>query len=216
MQDALEKLRLTIVDGDEDVAAEITEELIKSGANPLEVIEHAITPALKEVGEKLETGEVFIPDLILAGEAARVSTELLTPIIVKMGGAKYIGKIVLGVVEGDTHDIGKNIVKSMLIAAGFEVIDLGTNVTAQQFIDSINSEKPAILGASAYTSATALELGRLNEALEKAGVRRNVKFVIGGAGVYRDDLLRFGADAYGYDASEAVEVCLRLVGKKAS
>jgi len=213
MQESFEKLKLTIVDGDEDLAAEITEELIKSDANPLDIIEQAITPALKEVGEKLETGEVFIPDLILAGEAARVSTDILTPLIVKMGGAKYIGKVVLGVVEGDTHDIGKNIVKSMLIAAGFEVIDLGTNVAAQQFIDSIKKEKPAIVGASAYTSATAVELGRLNEALEKAEVRRQIKLLIGGAGVYRDDLLRFGADAYGYDASEAVDVCMRLNGK---
>jgi methanogenic corrinoid protein MtbC1 len=213
MQESYEKLRLAIVDGDDDVAAEITEELVKSDANPLDIIEHAITPALKEVGEKLETGEAFIPDLILAGEAARVSTDILTPLIVKMGGAKYIGKVILGVVEGDTHDIGKNIVKSMLIAAGFEVIDLGTNVTAQQFIDSIGKEKPGIVGASAYTSATAVELGKLNEALEKAEVRRQIKLLIGGAGVYRDDLPRFGADAYGDDANEAVDVCMRLNGK---
>lgn len=215
MQADLTKLRKAVIDGDDDAAASITEALLSSNANPLEIIEQAITPALKEVGQKLETGEVFIPDLILAGEAARASTDILTPVIAKIGGAKYIGKILLGVVEGDTHDIGKNIVKAMLIAAGFEVIDLGTNVSAQQFLESIETENPDILGASAYTSATAVELGRLNEALEKAGVRKKIKLLIGGAGVYRDDLFRFGADAYGYDASEAVEVCMRLTGKKA-
>lgn len=215
MQEDFTKLKMAVIDGDDDAAANITEALLNSNANPLEIIEQAITPALKEIGQKLETGEVFIPDLILAGEAARVSTDILTPVIAKIGGAKYIGKVLLGVVEGDTHDIGKNIVKAMLVAAGFEVIDLGTNVTAQQFIESIEKEKPNILGASAYTSATAVELGRLNEALEKAGVRKKIKLIIGGAGVYRDDLIRFGADAYGYDASEAVEVCMRLIGKKA-
>lgn len=212
MHEDLEKLRLAIIDGDEDAAASITEALLSSNVNPLEVIEGAVTPALKEVGQKLVEGEIFIPDLILAGEAAKVSTNLLTPAIAKIGGAKYVGKIVLGVVEGDTHDIGKNIVKAMLVAAGFEVVDLGTTVSAQQFIDAIETEKPDIVGASAYTSPTALEIGRLTEALEKAGVRNKVKVIIGGAGVYRDDLLRFGADAYGYDAAEAVEVCLRLVG----
>jgi 5-methyltetrahydrofolate--homocysteine methyltransferase len=213
MQEDLSKLRLAIIDGDEDAAASITEALLSGNVDPVKIIDGAVTPALKEVGQKLATGEIFIPDLILAGEAAKASTNILTPAIARTGGAKYIGKIILGVVEGDTHDIGKNIVKAMLIAAGFEVIDLGTTVSAHQFIDAIKTEKPNIVGASAYTSPTALEIGRLTEALEKTGVRNTVKVVIGGAGVYRDDLLRFGADAYGYDAAEAVEICLRLVGR---
>lgn len=208
-----EKLKNAIIDGDDDVAEEIVSALLDTDDDLLMIIEKAIKPGLDEVGSKLVAGEMFIPDLILAGEAAKVAINLITPKLQDGGMAGRLGRILMGVVEGDTHDIGKNIVKAMLIGAGFDVIDLDTNVTPSKFIEAVKKYNPDIVGASAYTSATANELGRLNEAFIEAGVRDKFKFIIGGAGVYRDDIVRFGADNFGYDALEAVNVCKRLVKK---
>ncbi len=204
-------LKEAILEGDDDIAEEIVSKLLAGDLDPIQIIEQAVKPGLDVVGTKLVEGEMFIPDLILAGEAAKKAIDLITPKLQKSKRNGDQGKILLGVVEGDTHDIGKNIVRAMLIAAGFEVVDLDTNVPPEKFIESIKNNKPDIVGASAYTSATAVEIGNLNEAFIKAGVRDSFKLVIGGAGVYRDDVVRFGADAFGYDALEAVQICQRMV-----
>jgi len=213
-QMSIEKLKSEILDGDDDAAVVTTEKLLKEDTPPLDVIDQAIKPALNELSEKLACGEMFVPDLILAGEAAKASMKLLKPVLAKAGGGKNIGKVLLGVVEGDTHDIGKDLVGAMLTAAGFEVLDLETNVSPSRFIEAIREYEPDIVGASAYTSASATELGRLNDALKDAGLRDRIKILIGGASVYRDDIPRFGADDFGYDALEAVHAAKRMVGKK--
>ncbi|MBC8392206.1 MAG: cobalamin B12-binding domain-containing protein [Deltaproteobacteria bacterium] len=211
---SIEKLKTMILDGDDDEAIVVTEKLLKDNKSPLDVIEQAIRPALNELSEKLACGEMFVPDLILAGEAAKASMNLLKPLLAKAGGGKTVGKILVGVVEGDTHDIGKDLVGAMLTAAGFEVIDLDTNVSPNHFIEAIRKYEPDIVGASAYTSASAMELGRLNDALIDAGLRDRIKLLIGGASVYRDDIPRFGADDFGYDALEAVHAAKRMVGAR--
>lgn len=209
---SFDRLRTIIVDGDDEKAEVLTTELLDDGADPLDVIEKAVKPALVEVSEKLDSREMFIPDLILAGEAAKVCINLVAPALASRGGGNSIGTIVLGVVEGDTHDIGKDLVRAMLIAAGFEVIDLETNVSPDQFIEAIKKHKPQVVGASAYTSASAQEIARLNVALQEAGLRDGVKLLIGGAAVYRDDIMRYGADEFGQDAVEAVSMAKLLVG----
>lgn len=208
---SIDSLRTSIVNGDDETAEALTVELMKNGANPLDLIENAIKPALVEVSGKLDCREMFIPDLILAGEAAKVCINHLTPSLMGKKG-NYIGKVVMGVVEGDTHDIGKDLVRAMLISAGFEVIDLETNVSPGRFIEAIKEHRPQVVGASAYTSASAQEIARLSAALEEAGVRKDVKLLIGGAAVYRDDITRYGADEYGRDANEAVAMAKHLIG----
>ncbi len=209
---SIERLKTAILDGDDDLSKAITEELVKAGKDPMEVIFQAIKPALTELSGKLACGEAFVPDLILSGEAAKACMNLLTPILSKSTGGEFLGVVVLGVVEGDTHDIGKDLVKAMLIAGGFQVVDLETNVSPGRFIEAIRKYNPQILGASAYTSASAEEIGRLNDALIDAGLRDRIKLLIGGAAVYRDDVPRFGADDFGYDALEAVHLAKRMVG----
>ena len=204
-------LKQAIIEGEDDVAPQLVEEILASDIDPMRIIDESIRPGLEEVGKQLLSGDMFIPDLILAGEAARVSINLITPRLKKHKIRDSKGKILLGVVHGDTHDIGKNIVKSMLIAAGFDIKDLDTNVSPELFIENIKDFQPDIVGASAYTSATAVEIGKLNDKLKEANLRDQFKLIIGGAGVYRDDTVRFGADAFGYDALEAVQVCERLM-----
>ena len=208
----LDGLRKAIVDGDDDTSKALTEKLLADGTDPTVLLEEAVKPALAEVSEGLTCKELFIPDLILSGEAAKVCMNQLTPLLAKKAGGKSIGKVVIGVVEGDTHDIGKDLVRAMLIAGGFDVVDLETNVSPNHFIEAIKENKPQIVAASAYTSASAGEIGRLVESLQTAGVRDQVKVLIGGAAVYRDDVIRFGADDFGYDAAEAVVVAKRMVG----
>lgn len=208
---SIESLKTAIVDGDDETAKAVTEELVKVGTAPLDVIESAVQPALTEVSDKLVCGEMFISDLILTGEAAKACINLITPLLEKAGGGKYLGKVVLGVVEGDTHDIGKDLVKAMLTGAGFDVVDLETNVFPSRFIEAIRKHNPQIVGASAYTSASAHEIPKLNQALIEANVRDRIKLLIGGASVYRDDVPTYGADDFGYDALEAVQVAKRMV-----
>jgi 5-methyltetrahydrofolate--homocysteine methyltransferase len=208
---SIERLKTAILDGDDDAAIELTEELVKSGIDPMQVIEQAVKPALNELSGKIACGEAFIPDLILSGEAAKATMNLLTPLFAKTAEGDFLGQVVLGVVEGDTHDIGKDLVKAMLIAAGFQVVDLETNTSPGRFIEAIRKYSPQIVGASAYTSASAEEIGRLNAALIDAGLRDRIKLLIGGAAVYRDDVPRFGADEFGYDALEAVHLAKRMV-----
>jgi 5-methyltetrahydrofolate--homocysteine methyltransferase len=208
---SIERLKTAILDGDDDAAIELTEELVKSGIDPMQVIEQAVKPALNELSGKIACGEAFIPDLILSGEAAKATMNLLTPLLAKAAEGDFLGQVVLGVVEGDTHDIGKDLVKAMLIAAGFQVVDLETNTSPGRFIEAIRKYSPQIVGASAYTSASAEEIGRLNAALIDAGLRDRIKLLIGGAAVYRDDVPRFGADEFGYDALEAVHLAKRMV-----
>jgi 5-methyltetrahydrofolate--homocysteine methyltransferase len=173
----------------------------------MRIINEAVKPGLDVVSVKVDTGEMFIPDLIMAGEAAKVSIDLITPLLRGGDSDGYKAKILMGVVVTDTHDIGKNVVKALLVADGFEVIDLGVDVAHEVFVENIISQKPLILAASAYTSASARGLGVLNEKLKEAGVRDDVIFLIGGAGVYSSDVPIVGADAYGADANEAVALC---------
>lgn len=205
--DKLNELKLAIIDGDDFLAQELVESMIDTIDDPMRIINEAVKPGLDVVGTKLENGELFIPDLIMAGEAGKVCIGLVTPRLKEASSSSYKGRVVMGVVHGDTHDIGKNVVKAMLIANGYEIIDLDTNVSPEKFIETIRRSKPHIVAASAYTSATAMSIGTLIEKITEAGLRDKVKMLIGGAGVFSADVERFGADSYGEDAIEAIQEC---------
>ena len=207
--DAESKLREAIIGGESDAARKETQGLLKSGVPPVDIIK-SMGKAMQTVGKKYEDMEYFVPDLVMSAEAMNEGLKLILP---KLGsaGSVFKGKIVMGVCKGDTHDIGKNIVVAMLRGGGFNVVDLGIDVSPQKFIETINKEKPQIVGASSYISTTIDELKKLNEEMKKAGVRTKVKYLIGGASVYPKHVQDVGADAFANDAIEAVEVANKLV-----
>jgi 5-methyltetrahydrofolate--homocysteine methyltransferase len=206
---AQERLAEAVVGGESEAAAKATQELLKSGISPIEIIK-SMGKAMDVVGKKYEAKEYFVPDLVMSAEAMNEGLKLTLPKLQAVG-REFAGKIVMGVCQGDTHDIGKNIVVAMLRGSGFYVIDLGIDVSPQRFIETIRKEKPQIVGASSYISTTIDELRKLNEEMKKAGVRRQIKYLIGGASVYPNHVGEVGADAFANDAMEAVEVAKKLV-----
>jgi len=211
VETALSKLKDAIINGEPDAAKTETQKLLKDGAKPVDIIK-GMGKAMDAVGKKYEAKEYFVPDLVMSAEAMNEGLKLILPKLQTVG-KEFVGKIVMGVCQGDVHDIGKNIVVAMLRGAGFYVVDLGIDVSPQKFIEAIKKEKPQIVGASSYISTTIDELRKLNEELKKAGVRKNVKYLIGGASVYPKHVQDVGADAFANDAIEAIDVAKKLVGK---
>jgi 5-methyltetrahydrofolate--homocysteine methyltransferase len=207
--DAQKRLAEAVIGGESDAAARATQELLKRGVLPIDVIK-GMGKAMDVVGKKYEAKEYFVPDLVMSAEAMNEGLKLILPKLQTIG-KEFTGKIVMGVCQGDTHDIGKNIVVAMLRGSGFYVVDLGIDVSPQKFIETIRKEKPQIVGASSYISTTIDELRKLNEEMKKVGVRRQIKYLIGGASVYPKHVGEVGADAFANDAMEAVEVAKKLV-----
>jgi len=182
--------------------------------DPLTIIEKALRPAMDEIGKLFEEGEYFLPELIIASDMfKKLMDTLLRPAIqARMGETRKLGRVVIGTVEGDLHDIGKNIVATLLEIAGFEVIDLGVDVSTEKFIDAVRKYKPDILAMSALLTTTKENMRKVIKALEKEGLRDKVKIIIGGAAVSEDYAKKIGADAYGATASEGVKKCKQLLG----
>ena len=208
----LSLLSSAIDEGDREKTLQITAEAISAGANPQDIIVHGLQAGMGVVGEKFSNGEYFLPDMLMAARAMKAALELLKPSL-KETGIPTIGKVVIGTVEGDMHDIGKNVVATFLSGNGFEVFDLGLNVTVTKFIEEVSEKKPDILGMSALLTTTMPVMGRVIKALEEAGLRNNVKVIVGGAPVTQDYANYIGADAYAHDGGKAVPVCRQLLGK---
>ncbi|MDH5482358.1 MAG: corrinoid protein [Candidatus Bathyarchaeota archaeon] len=200
---------------DPDKFVETVRKLIDQGQNPTDVV-NAITEALKEIGKKFENGEIFLVHLVVAGDAARRATvEILEPLIKKTKEKREsLGKVVIGTVAGDIHDIGKNIVAMMLFTAGFEVIDIGKDVSAEDFVNKTNESNADIVALSALLTTTLPAQRDVIEALRKAGIRDKVKVLVGGAPVTAKWAAEAGADGYGEDAIEAVRVAKRILNIK--
>jgi 5-methyltetrahydrofolate--homocysteine methyltransferase len=182
------ELYAAILNGDEKSAAQQIGEALNQGASPAELISRWMIPAMDEVGRLFEAQEVYVPELLLAGRAMKA-------------------------VKGDLHDIGKNLVGSMLEGAGFDVFDLGIDVPAEKFLEAVKTRTPNIVALSALLTVTMPEMKKTIEALSKAGIREQVKVLIGGAPVTRDYAISIGADGYGDNASSAVTVARSLLGK---
>ena len=195
-----------------DEAKEAVKKALDSGIDPIVIIEKALRPAMEIVGDRFEKGEYFLAELVVAGDLfMEIMDDLLMPVISeRRGEVKKLGTVVLGTVRGDLHEIGKNIVATILRAAGFEVIDLGVDVPPEKFIEAVKKYNADILGMSALLTTTMMEMEVVIKELEKAGLRDKVKVIIGGAPITEDFARRIGADAYGRDAVEAVEICKKL------
>ena len=207
--DSLDKIYEAILDGDMRAAPEGVQEAINDGIAPGEILQEGMISAMEEVGRLFEEGEYFVPEMLIAARAMQSGLELLRPYLID-SGVEPIGKVVLGTVEGDLHDIGKNLVSMMLEGAGFEIVDLGTDVTPNQFVEAVQNGAN-ILGLSALLTTTLTSMEGTVKAIEDAGLRGDVKIMVGGAPVTSDYASQIGADGYAQDASQAVAIAKSLI-----
>jgi len=186
---------------------------VELGIDPVEALEEGLAKPLREVGDRFETGEAFITELIASAEVMEAGSEVLNREIARRGAnRKSVGRFLIGTVEGDIHSIGKNIVSTLLIASGFEVIDLGTDVPTWTFVEKVKELEPDILGLSALMTTTMVKQKEIIGALMDLGLRSGVKIIVGGAPVTEEWVTQIGADAAGYDAGNAVQKALGLMG----
>ena len=185
--------------------SELAEKALAQGISPVDIIKKGLTEGMVIVGQKFETEEYFLPDMLASAEAVGAATEVLEPHLAK-SGIKPKGKIIVATVKGDLHDIGKNIVSILLRGAGYTVKDLGNNVAPQAIVDAVGKESPQFLGLSALLTSTRIRMGETIQALTERGLRDKVKVIIGGAPVSEEFARSIGADGYGDDGFEAVRV----------
>lgn len=206
----LSKLSEAILKGDAKTAEAVTREAIEAKADPQELVNKYMIPAMDEVGRKFEADELFVPELLVTARAMKKALEVIKPLLAAKG-AKPIGKVVVGTVKGDLHDIGKNLVASMLEGAGFEVLDLGVDVSPEKFIAAVKEHTPNIVALSALLTTTMPSMKGTIEQISSAGLRSQVKVIIGGAPVTQDYANEIGADGYSENANGAVGLARKLV-----
>ena len=199
-----------ILTGNAKKATAATQAAIESGIEPMTLIAESMVPAMDQVGRLFEEEEYFVPELLLSGRAMKSAMELLRPLMVT-SGEKMSARVVIGTVKGDLHDIGKNIVGSMLEGSGFEVIDLGADVSPEKFVAAVEERQPHFLCLSALLTVTMPAMKTTIDALDTAGLRTKVKVLIGGAPVTREYARQIGADGYSESASGAVGLVRSLL-----
>jgi len=205
------KLINFMADMKEEETLALVKELLKEGAKPMEILGDARS-AMELVGKRFEAGEYFIPDLMMAGEILKGISDIVKPLIEQGNAAAKKGKVLIGTVAGDIHDIGKDIVTFMLDVSGYDVLDIGIDVPVQVFVDKVKEFKPQVIGLSGFLTLAFDSMKKTVEALEEAGLRDSVKIMIGGGQM--DDKVRkyAGADAFGKDAIAAVNLCKQWIG----
>ncbi|MCS7116358.1 MAG: corrinoid protein [Nitrososphaerota archaeon] len=212
-EDLLDEIFISVAEcREESYVLQTVQRAIESNVDPLEIMD-AVKRGLDVVGEKYERMEYFLMDLVVAGKVASEVLKLIKPLLMRVT-SKPRGKVVIGTVAGDVHDIGKNLVIAMLASAGYEVIDLGVDVPAEKFVEAVRNEKPDIVAMSALLTITLDEQKKVIEALKSAGLRDKVKVMVGGRPVTPEFAKEIGADGYGKDAIEAVKVANTLLGYK--
>src|SRR5262245_7483067 len=203
-----QKLFDAIVDGNAPLARSLVEDELKAGTDPMGLISETMIPAMDEVGKLFQEEEFFVPELLLAGRAMKAAMEPLRPLLAA-AGAKPVGVVVAGAVKGDLHDIGKNLVISMLEGASFKVIDLGADVWPERFVEAIGEHHPPIVCLTALLTTTMTAMKTTIEAIKAAGLRRDVKILVGGAPISERYAMEIGADGYGATANDAVALARR-------
>ena len=201
-----------ILNGDAKKAYAATQVALAAGADPLALIQESMVPAMDEVGRLFECEDYFVPELLLAGRAMKSAMELLKPRL-SASGKKMLVRVVIGTVKGDLHDIGKNIVASMLEGSGFEVIDLGTDVSPEKFVATVQERNPQLVCMSALLTVTMPAMKLTIDALQSAGLRAQVKVLVGGAPVTQQYAAEIGADGYSENASGAVRQARHLLAE---
>jgi len=212
-EELFKKMSQSILDGDSDAAIALAKQAIEAGIDPLDAITKGFVIGVNQVGESFSCGQAFLPELVMAGEAMKAAVATLEPEMQKRGTVRQVfGKVVLATVEGDIHEIGKTLVGTMLSASGFQVYDLGVDVPSARIIDKVKEVDADLVGLSALLTTTMVKQREVIEELDKLGLRKKVKVMVGGAPVTRDWVQKIEADGYSEDAIGAVGLAKQLVG----
>lgn len=206
---ALQELYTAVLEGNANSAKTVTQQLLDAGTDPQELLNKAMIPAMDEVGRRFETNEYFVPELLISARAMKGALELVKPLLVA-GGMQPVARVAIGTVKGDLHDIGKNLVAAMLEGGGFEVVDLGVDVSPEKFIEAVKAKNASVVALSALLTTTMPAMGTVIKALEEAGVRKQVKVIIGGAPITGQYAEQIGADGYSDNANGAVAIARTL------
>jgi 5-methyltetrahydrofolate--homocysteine methyltransferase len=209
MGDLFEQIAAGIIEGNIQGVTELVQKALDQGSAAGQILEAGLILGMNEVGKRFKAGEMFIPEVLRSAKTMHTGQEILRPLLAA-GGTLPAGKIVLGTVQGDLHDIGKNLVGMMCEGAGFEVIDLGINLEPDKFVQAIKAHQPFVVGMSALLTTTMQAMGRTLKAIEDAGLRDKVKVIVGGAPVDAEFAERIGADGYGPNAVSAAELAKKL------
>jgi 5-methyltetrahydrofolate--homocysteine methyltransferase len=212
MSEKYTQISKAIVDGEDAMAANLVKEALADGLPALEILNQGVVAGITRAGELWKANTYFLPDVILSADAFKAAMIPLEPRLKEGAGAKKAAKFVIGVVQGDMHDLGKSLVCALLQSAGFEVIDLGIDVSKEKFIEAVREYQPAILGLGAYMSTTMLEMKEIIAELEKNGLRNGLKVMVGGVPTSQEFADEVGADAWGKDAMVTMEKALKLAG----
>lgn len=207
----LQQIYERVIAGDAPGVKQLVEQAVSEGVSPSQIISRYLIAAMAEVGARFERQEFYVPEMLIAARAMQTGLAVLKPLLVE-GELKSAGRVVMGTVKGDLHDIGKNLVSMMLEGAGFEVTDLGVDVPPERFVDAVREKKPDLVGMSALLTTTMPTMGSTIKALVEAGLRDSVKVMVGGAPLTQGYAEQVGADGYAPDAASAVGKARELVG----
>lgn len=210
MSELFAKMSEAVIAADAETVNKLVEEALGNGIGAKEVLDNGLIPGMDIVGQRMKTGEMFIPEVLRSAKIMQASMDLLRPHLSEKESLG-LGTFVIGTVEGDLHDIGKNLVAMMLRGAGFTVVDLGTSVKPQDFVDAVKEHKAVVIGMSALLTTTMPKMDQTVKALKEAGIREQVKIMAGGAPVTEKFVEEIGADAYGANAGSATEKAKELV-----
>ena len=206
----LQQIGEALQKGDHEKVAELTQQAIDAELSPTEILNDGLLPGMEVVGKKFGAHEIFLPELLISARAMNAGIDLLKPLFIK-GEMPTQGKVVIGTVKGDLHDIGKNLVGIMLKGAGYEVVDVGCDVTADVFVDTAEAEGASVVGLSALLTTTMIGMKDVIELVKSRGLQDKIKVIVGGAPLSKAFADEIGADAYGYDAGNAVEIVKGLM-----
>lgn len=209
MADILQKIASKLYEGEDEEVAELVQKALDSGLTPKDILQDGLIAGMDQVGKDFKAGDLFVPEVLIAARAMHAGMNVLRPLL-SASDSPTVGKYVIGTVKGDLHDIGKNLVKMMLEGAGFETVDLGTDVAPEAFVQAVRQHKPRIVGMSALLTTTMVNMKTTIDALQEAGLRDSVRIMVGGAPVTAAFAQQIGADAYAPDAATAVDVARKL------
>lgn len=211
MYNLTKEIYSAVVNGNANDVKQKIQTALDNGATAEELLNHGLIAAMKEVGQLFEDGEYYVPEMLISARAMQTGMAILRPILVEQD-IKPIGKVVVGTVKGDLHDIGKNLVSMMLEGAGFQVIDLGTDVAPEKFLEAVKTHQPDLVGMSALLTTTMSNIEKTLRYFESNGERKTIKVIVGGAPVTQKYADQVGADGFAPDASQATFVAKRLMG----
>ncbi len=205
------ELTQAVIEGQIELALKLTQEALQEGVSAQKIYREGLIPGMEVVGKKMQSGEYFIPEVLLSAQVMKQALEIIRPTLMQAKSQSPLGRVIMGTVQGDLHDIGKNLVIAMLEGAGFEVTDLGIDTPSSKFVTAVKETNANIVGLSALLSVTMLKMKDVINSLAEAGIRKNVKVIIGGASVSQGFAEEIGADGYAADAGSAVDLSKHLL-----